>query len=139
MTMRKYVKLAVLAVLATSVSAYANDNTHEDAAKMAAQTVKTQTVKYKCQSGKKISVKYGFNKQNLPTYAQATLNGKSRFMPINLNLSDASTSHFGDDNNFSLSGDAMTYSNVRKAYVNIQAPDSEILFKGCQVGKGKKG
>lgn len=131
--MKKFAKIAVLTLLAVSTSAYAN--THEDAAKMHKATVKTQTVKYTCQSGKKVTVKYGFNKQNLPTYAEANLNGKTRFMPINLNFSDASGTHFGDDNNFSLAGDAITYKNVRKAYVNIQDPASNILFKGCQASK----
>lgn len=136
--MKKFVQIAALSLLAMSASAYANDNAHEDAATMAAQTVKTQTVKYACQSGKKVTVKYGFNKQNLPTYAEAHLNGKTRFMPVNLNLSDAAGTHFGDDNNFSLAGDAFDYKTVRKSYVNIQDPASNILFKGCKAGKGKK-
>lgn len=133
--MKKFVKIATLALLAVGTSAYATENTHEDARAMHEATVKTQTVKYSCQSGKKVTVKYGFNKQNMPTYAEATLNGKVRFMPVNLHTSDATASDFGDENNFSLSADAFNYKTVHKAYVNIQDPASEILFKGCKARK----
>lgn len=133
--MKKFVKIATLALLAVSTSAYATDKPHEDPAEMHKATVKTQTVKYTCQGGKKVTVKYGFNKQNLPTYAEAKLNGKTRFMPINLNFTDVAGTHFGDDNNFSLAGDAFDYKTVRKSYINIQDPASNILFKGCQVKK----
>lgn len=120
-----------VALLVASASVFAGP--HEDAATMHKNTVKTQTVHYTCLNAKKVTVKYGFNKQNLPTYAEAKLNGKTRFMPINLNASDASSTDFGDENNFSLSTDAITYKTVKKGYVNIQSPASEILFKGCKA------
>ncbi|WP_066799873.1 ACP-like domain-containing protein [Moraxella oblonga] len=78
------------------------------------------------------------NKQNLPTYAEAELNGKTRFMPINLYNSDEMSTEFGDENNFSLSTEAFDYKTVNKTTVNISAPDSEFLYKTCNVVKKKK-
>lgn len=131
--MKSLIKVVALSLLTVSFGAYATDKSHEDAAKMANATVKTKLVKYACQNDKKVNVKYGFNKQNQPTYAQATVNGKTRFMPINLNLSDVSKTHFGDDNNFSLAGDAFDMSNVKKSIISIQTPASEIAFKLCKA------
>lgn len=134
----KFVKSALVLTLALSGAAFANDaKPHEDAAKMASATVKTRTVQYVCQGGKKVSVKYGFNKQNLPTYAEAKLNGKTRFMPINLHYSNDASTEFGDENNFSLAAEAFNYGSVKKASVSISAPDSEILYKVCNP-KGKR-
>lgn len=126
--------LVPMALLVISTAAFA-DTAHEDAATVHADTVKTKTVSYSCQNAKKVTVKYGFNKQNLPTYAEAHLNGKTRFMPVNLHRSDQTASEFGDENNFSLSTDAITFKTVKKGYVNIQSPSSEILFKGCKARK----
>ena len=44
--------------------------------------VKHRQVNYTCQNNKKVSVTYGFNKQNLPTFAEANLNGKKDFYPL---------------------------------------------------------
>lgn len=126
---------AVLGLSLLGATAYANDMPHEDAASVHAQTVSKKSVNYRCQSGKKVKVTYGFNKQGLPTYAQATLNGKSRFMPINLNRSDSVDTVFGDENNFSLSTSALSKSNYRKANIMVMSPSSEVLFKGCKAGK----
>ena len=92
---------------------------------------KIRDVKYVCQGGKKITVRYGFNAQNLPTYAQATLNGKARFMPLNQYRTEAVSTVFGDDDNFSLMANRINYKNVRSSSMNIQSPSGEILFKGC--------
>lgn len=129
-SLKKFLVPMTLLVASTAVFA---SGPQEDPATMHANTVKTKTVSYTCQNAKKVTVKYGFNKQNLPTYAEAQLNGKKRFMPVNLHHSDNVTSAFGDENNFSLSTDAITFKTVKKGYVNIQSPASEILFKGCKA------
>lgn len=110
-----------------------------DARQADESTVAKRQVVYQCQGGKSVKVVYGFNKQNLPVYAQANLNGKSRFMPINLAHSDNVSTRFGDDNNFSLGVSAMTLSNYHKVGVDtIQSPASDILYKGCKVKSVKK-
>ncbi|WP_394261078.1 adhesin [Moraxella boevrei] len=102
-------------------------------------TVYKRQVNYQCQSGKSLSVTYGFNKQKLPTYAQANLNGKTRFMPLNMAQSDDVGTSFGDENNFSLSTSAMTLANYHKNSIStVQSPGSEILFKSCNVKGVKK-
>ncbi len=131
--MKMMLKFIPVALLVLSGTAYATSQPHEDAKEMANDTVKTKSVSYVCQNGKKVKVKYGFNKQNLPTYAEAYLNGKTRFMPVNLNRSDNVSSVFGDENNFSLMANPITLANVAKSSINIQSPASEILFKGCMV------
>lgn len=134
--MKKSLVCAVtLGLASVGVSAHAQTATHEDAATAHAKTASKRSVNYSCQSGKKVTVTYGFNKQGMPTYAQATLNGKSRFMPINLNRSDSVDTVFGDENNFSLSTSAMNKNNYRKISVSIMSPASEILFKNCKAGK----
>lgn len=110
-----------------------------DAREADATAVKTRQVTYQCQGKNTVKVTYGFNQQNLPTYAQATLNGKSRFMPINLAHSDSVSTRFGDDNNFSLGASAFNLSNYHKVSVDtIQSPASDILFKSCNVKSVKK-
>lgn len=47
---------------------------------------------------------YGFSDQALPTYAEANLGGKTRFLPINLTESVGNFMHFGDDNDWQISG-----------------------------------
>lgn len=118
--------------------AYAQDRPHSDAREAHQSTVKTSSVRYVCQQGKRVNVKYGFNRQNIPTYAEARLNGKTRFMPINLYNTDATGTEFGDENNFSLYGDAMAFSNHRRADINIHSPAGEVLFKGCKPQKQKR-
>lgn len=133
---KSFVCIATLGLALVSTSAFANDMPHEDAASVHAQTVSKKSVNYRCQSGKKVTVTYGFNKQNLPTYAQATLNGKSRFMPVNLSRTDSTGTVFGDENNFSLStGPRMTGKNYRSISMMVTSPSSEILFKSCKAGK----
>ena len=100
--------------------------------------VKIRQVNYTCQSNKKVSVTYGFNKQNLPTFAEANLNGKKRFLPINLGRSDDVDTVFGDEENFSIMTGALRLNNYHKSSANIQNASSEILYKGCDVQSVKK-
>lgn len=131
--MKKIMILATAAMLASGVAQAAGEQS--DAREAHESTVKTSRVKYQCQQGKKLTVRYGFNKQGLPTYAEAKLNGKTRFMPINLNTTDATGTNFGDENNFSLYADPMTWKTHRKAGMSIQSPASEILYKLCEPRK----
>lgn len=137
--MSKKLNKIILAVpalaLALSTSAFATSYPHSDAATADKNTVKTRTVAYTCQAKKTVKVKYGFDKKNKPTYAQAKLNGKTRFMPINHHLTDIASTQFGDENNFSLMADAMNYKNAHKASMSIQSPSSEILYKLCSPKK----
>ena len=100
--------------------------------------VKHRQVNYTCQNNKKVSVTYGFNKQNLPTFAEANLNGKKRFLPINLGRSDMVDTVFGDEENFSIMTGALRLNNYHKSSANIQDASSEILYKGCNVKSIKK-
>lgn len=137
--MKKFIR-TLLPVLALTVAAHVHANVAEqsDPREMVESTVKVRTVNYTCQGGKKLSVKYGFNKQNYPTYAEAKVNGKVRLMPINLHHSDDVTTAFGDDNNFSLMGDALTVENYQKSIINVQSPSSEITHKGCSAKKSRR-
>lgn len=47
---------------------------------------------------------YGFNDQGLPTYAEANLGGKTRFLLINLVESIGELMIFGDDNDWQIAG-----------------------------------
>lgn len=131
--------IPVIALMLGSTDALSNTAPHSDADQARKSAVKTRTVNYTCQNGEKVSVKYGFNKQNLPTYAQASLNGKTRFMPINLYRTDDVGTVFGDEDSFSLSGgvdaNALTYKNIRKSSINVLSPASEIIHKGCHAVK----
>ena len=100
--------------------------------------VKHRQVNYTCQNNKKVSVTYGFNKQNLPTFAEANLNGKKRFLPINLGRSDTVDTVFGDEENFSIMTGALRLNNYHKSSANIQDASSEIIYKGCNVKSVKK-
>lgn len=100
--------------------------------------VKHRQVNYTCQNNKKVRVTYGFNKQNLPTFAEANLNGKKRFLPINLGRSDMVDTVFGDEENFSIMTGALRLNNYHKSSANIQDASSEIIYKGCNVKSIKK-
>ena len=105
-----------------------------DPVKSVNSTVITKVVNYQCQSNKKVSVTYGFDKQNKPTYAQAFLNGKTRFMPLNIKRTDQVDTVFGDENNFSLTTSHMTVDNYQLPIL-ITDPAQEIIFKNCKVVK----
>ena len=100
--------------------------------------VKHRQVNYTCQNNKKVSVTYGFNKQNLPTFAEANLNGKKRFLPINLGRSDMVDTVFGDEEYFSIMTGALRLNNYHKSSANIQDASSEIIYKGCNVASIRK-
>lgn len=126
--MKRFVStLASITLLGFAVSA--NAQTAQEAADL---TVSKRSVNYSCDLKRKVKVTYGFNKQGLPTFAESKLNGKKRFMPINLSRSDNVDTIFGDDNNFSLTTDAMTNKNYRSKAILIMDPASEILFKNCK-------
>ena len=129
---------AILATALSSGSALAYTDDVMDPAESYDTAVKVRQVNYTCQSNKKLSVTYGFNKQNLPTYAQAYLNGKDRFLPINLGRSDTVDTVFGDEENFSIMSNAMRLNNYHKSSINVQNASSEILYKGCDVKSVKK-
>ncbi|WP_243453024.1 DUF7606 domain-containing protein [Psychrobacter coccoides] len=95
--------------------------------------IKHRQVNYTCQNNNKISVTYGFNKQYLPTFAEANLNGKKRFLPINLARTDNISTVFGDEENFSIMTGPLRLNNYHKSSANIQNANSEILYKGCNV------
>ena len=127
-----------LALATTTTYAQSTSQPQNDPADAQAQTVSKKSVNYnRCQTGGKVKVTYGFNKQGLPTYAQAELNGKTRFMPINLYRSNKSETVFGDEDNFSLvsAGGGITSKSYTKPSVMIFSPSSEILFKNCKAGK----
>ncbi|MGP4788631.1 ACP-like domain-containing protein [Psychrobacter sp. 1Y11] len=95
--------------------------------------IKHRQVNYTCQNNNKISVTYGFNKQYLPTFAEATLNGKTRFLPINLARTDNVSTVFGDEDNFSIMTGPLRLNNYHTSSANIQNAKSEIVYKGCEV------
>ncbi|MDN5733573.1 MAG: adhesin [Psychrobacter sp.] len=100
--------------------------------------IKHRQVNYSCQNNKKVSVTYGFNKEYLPTFAEATLNGKTRFLPINLGRSDNVGTVFGDEDNFSIMTGPLRLNNYHNSSANIQNAKSEILYKGCNVDSIRK-
>lgn len=100
--------------------------------------VKHRQVNYSCQNNKKVSVTYGFNEQYLPTFAEANLNGKKRFLPINLARSDDTMTVFGEEENFRVMTGPLRLNNYHTSSANIQNASSEILYKGCDVASIKK-
>lgn len=139
MKMLKIASVLLLSALATNVYAYGGNKSHEDARQMDDATVKTRNIKYSCSTGGSLNVKYGFNRYNLPTYAQASLNGKVRFIPINLNMSDDSSTAFGDENNYYMlvrnDFQSINYNNVRGSTMSVNSPSGEMLHKYCTSGK----
>lgn len=109
-----------------------------DARQADATTTKVRQVSYQCATGGKVKVSYGFNKQKLPTYAQAHLGGKTRFLPINLAHSDIAGTNFGDDNSWNIGTSALTLGNYHKADLLVQDPNSTIAYKNCRVVSTKK-
>ena len=128
----------ILISMLGSGSAMAYSNKVMEPSESYDSAVKHRQVNYTCQNNKKVSVTYGFNKQNLPTFAEANLNGKKRFLPINLGRSDMVDTVFGDEENFSIMTGALRLNNYHKSSANIQDASSEILYKGCNVKSIKK-
>lgn len=137
--MKAFNGIASVALILTALTGVAHAQQTMDARQASDTATKIRQVTYQCQSGKKLNVRYGFNKQQLPTFAQATVNGKTRFMPINLALSDNTGTTFGDENNYSLAAGYMTLNNYNKiSIVGINAPDGEFSHKGCKPVSSKK-
>lgn len=81
-----------------------------------------------------MNVKYFFNKQNLPTKAQAKLGGKTRVMPINLAKSDDVSTLFGKSGSYMIGAEQMDSGNYTEVQLsNIMSPSGNILYKGCKV------
>lgn len=98
-----------------------------------ANAMTPKTVNYTCQGGKSINVKYFFNKQNLPTKAQAKLAGKMRIMPINLAHSSVTGTTFGKAGSYMIGTDhvdATTYNQVTLS--TVTAPNNKIIYKECR-------
>lgn len=123
--------LLIASVIAVASMPLAHADYASDSRAAHGSTKTTKTVNYQCQNGKNVRVTYGFNAQKLPTYAQANIDGKNRFLPINLNRSDNVDTVFGDSNNYSIMTDAMTLANHRSKSINIQSASGEFAFKGC--------
>ena len=79
----------------------------------------------------KKSVTYGFNKQGLTTSASAVVDGKRRFMPIDLDRSDNADTYYGKEGGYVLSTAYMDKKTYRKQPIMITAPDDEIVLKDC--------
>lgn len=111
-----------------------------DAREAADTAVKERQVSYVCSNKRSVKITYGFNEQGLPTFAEASLNGKNRFMPINLARSNNVNTNFGDENNFSLMsiGSDLNLSNYHRSSVNVQDPSSQILYKLCDAKSVRK-
>lgn len=62
---------------------------------------------------------YGFSDQALPTYAEANLGGKTRFLPINLTESVGNFMHFGDDNDWQIAGLYLQLDNDHHSGIDI--------------------
>ena len=118
--MKKFVFSSIVAAVAMSGAASANAMT-------------PKTVHYSCQGGQSLNVKYFFNKQNLPTKAQAKLGGKTRVMPINLAQSDRTGTTFGRAGSYMIGTDyvdATSYNQVTLS--TITAPNNKIIYKECR-------
>lgn len=127
--MKKLIKtIAPVAIVSLGLVTTVNAQTPQQAVK---DTISKKSVSYQCDAKKTLKVVYGFNKQGLPTFAQASLYGKKRFMPINLNRSDNVDLIFGDENNFSLSTASFDRTNYRTKPILVTSPSNEIVFKNC--------
>lgn len=130
--------IAPIFALGVAFTGVAHAEATMDAAKADETATKVRQVSYSCNKGGAVKVTYGFNKQKLPTYAEAHLGGKTRFLPINLAHSDVAGTSFGDENSWAISGGAMTLGNYHKSDVLIMDPNSEIQYKHCKVVSTKK-
>lgn len=100
-------------------------------AKISNPTVAKKSVTYRCQQGKHVTVTYGFNKQGLTTSASAVVDGKRRFMPIDLDRSDNADTYYGKEGGYVLSTAYMDKKTYRKQPIMITASDDEIVLKDC--------
>lgn len=125
--------LASVALLCAFGSAHAFE-----ASQAYGDAVYKREVSYQCQNNERVKVTYGFNRQQLPTYASAYLNGKDRFMPYNLGRSDTVDAVFGDEDNFSIMSEDFRLSTYHRRASNIQSASGEILYKNCRFRSVRK-
>ncbi|MPX29914.1 hypothetical protein D6D74_00005 [Moraxella catarrhalis] len=76
---------------------------------------------------------YGFNDQGLPTYAEANLGGKTRFLPLNWTESGGEAMTFGDDKDWQIFGVYLQPDNDRHSGIHIY-PDAEPSYRCDVVG-----
>ena len=125
--MKNNFPLATVVLLASAPIWVVGCYTPQSYAKKAYESAVIQkTTSYKCDEGESFNVTYGFSQKGSPTYAQAYLNGKIRFMPIKLKNTDTAITTFGDDDNFRLITDSITGKNIQ-----VQSPSNEIIYKSC--------
>lgn len=115
-----------------SALAYANDMPHMDPREAHEAATKTERVRYRCANGERFRVQYGFDASGAVVYAEARVNGKTRFMPLNPHRSDEEETVFGDSNNFGLSGKVVHLRHYKKAKVEFFAPGDQTIAKGCR-------
>ncbi len=130
--------LAPIFALGMALSGAAHAGDLMDARTAADTATKIRQVTYQCTTGGKVAVKFGFNKQNLPTFAEAHLGGKTRFLPINLAHSDIASTSFGDENSWTIGSSAMTLANYHKSDILVMDPNAVIEHKYCKVTNVKK-
>lgn len=129
--------IAPLALALVTTVSHASDTL--DSGQAVKDATKVRQVTYTCATGGKVTVKYGFNRQEQPTYAEAFVGGKNRFMPINLARSDVAGTFFGDEGSYTLGVDTLTLNNYHKvSLASIQDPASDITHKNCRVASIKK-
>ncbi len=142
--MKKPAKNVVLGLMVAAAfnasAAFAYTDQVMDPATSYDSAVKVRQVNYACQSKRQVKVTYGFDKKNLPTYAQAYLNGKTRFLPINLarSFNNDDLTVFGDAENFSLITDPLRFNNYQHLSISVQDANSEFLYKECHVKSVKR-
>lgn len=117
----------ILTALALSAGMMATAGAAVDANKI----TKRGTVHYSCQSGKNVSVSYGFNAAGVPVTATAKLEGKTRVLRYDMNRSDNVGTFFKDARGYDIGADELNSRNFRKASLMITSPKNQILFKSC--------
>lgn len=93
-------------------------------------TVNEKTVHYKCDNNINLDVKFGFNREGLPTEATTFLNASTQVMKLNLKDSDAYTSVFEGENGYRLGSGGITLDNANQSSVIITKPNNQLI-KNC--------
>ncbi|MDO4222932.1 MAG: adhesin [Acinetobacter sp.] len=134
-TLAKTVTTAMFAMGLMAAAGVAQAETQvKDPQKAAAETKKVRSVNYTCDQGKKVKVRYGFDKQGNPTYAEFKSDGKKRFMPLNLKHSNAASTTFGDENSFNMGlSKPISAKSYKSANALILDPASQIQYKNCKA------
>ncbi|WP_143324832.1 ACP-like domain-containing protein [Rappaport israeli] len=93
-------------------------------------TVNEKTVHYKCDNNINLDVKFGFNREGLPTEATTFLNSSIQVMKLNLGNSNAYTSVFEGENGYRLDSSGITLDNANQSSVLITKPNNQLI-KNC--------